>query len=153
MTPEQKIKAKIKRRVEKLAKKAGLPLFWDTPPASQYGAGGRPDHTVMIGNYLFYIEAKAAKHRKCTAKQLAFHEKLRIHGYETFVVAGEEGVNQVFTMIKNHLIKELSVSAVADKLDDRKKLIVAAGELAKQPPPKSFNADINPLDYSDPRTR
>ena len=141
MTPEAKIKAKIKRRLERLSKECGLPLMWDTPPASEYGTGGRPDHMVILGTFMFFIEAKATK-RRATEKQLAFHAKLKSHGFHCFVVAGDDGVDQLYADVKELILAEMTEAAFVRRMNHMKKILISADTLAKQPIRKQVSLDI-----------
>lgn len=95
MKPEAKIKAKIRRVLERISRTSGLPLTIDTPPASQYGTGGRPDHMIFFGPLIFFIEAKA-EGKKPTQRQAAWHDSVeKKHGHFTIVCAGDSGVKKL----------------------------------------------------------
>lgn len=144
-TPEAKIKGKVRRRVQKLADQAQLPLFWDTPPASQFGAGGRPDHTVRIGTFCFHIECKANNWGKPTDRQAEFHATLRSHGEYTLTIAGDKGVDAMFDQIM-HIIRDSFTKDVLEKrIADATAILEAAAVCAQMPNTRGQRSlDIKP---------
>lgn len=145
MKPEEKIKAKCKRRLQRLAKESGLPFFWDTPPASEYGSGGRPDHHVGIGSLVFHIEVKASNTGKPTPKQKAFHDNLRAQGVQTLMVCGEKGIDNLYFQVRDMIIDHYSKDYMQNYISDVQNVLLVASRLGmEQPRNKQQSLDIKP---------
>lgn len=81
MTPEGKVKAKLKRILD------GIGAYYFFPATGGYGRSGVPDVVGCIANQFFAIECKAVGN-KPTALQLREMEKIRQAGGIAFVYDG-----------------------------------------------------------------
>ena len=82
MTPESKVKKRIKAILEE------LPCYFFMPPANGYGRAGIPDFVGCLNGMFFSIEAKAGK-GKTTALQDRELERIRQAGGLALIVNEE----------------------------------------------------------------
>lgn len=87
MTPEAKVKAKIRKTLEELE------CYYFMPPANGYGRAGIPDFVGCLNGRFIAIEAKAGK-GKTTALQDRELEKIRASGGFAMVV-NEENLDRL----------------------------------------------------------
>ena len=93
MTPEAKVKAKIKKTLEELG------CYYFMPPANGYGRAGIPDFVGCLKGQFIAIEAKAGK-GKTTALQDREIAKIKASGGFALVV-NEENLDSLKTTLEN----------------------------------------------------
>ena len=93
MTPEAKVKAKIKKTLEELG------CYYFMPPANGYGRAGIPDFVGCLKGQFIAIEAKAGK-GKTTALQDREIARIKASGGFALVV-NEENLDSLKTTLEN----------------------------------------------------
>ena len=95
MTPEAKVKAKIKKTLEELG------CYYFMPPANGYGRAGIPDFVGCLRGRFIAIEAKAGKG---TTTALQDREIRRIKDAGGFVlIVNETNLHNLKNLIKSHI--------------------------------------------------
>lgn len=87
MTPEAKVKAKVKKLLDELR------IYYFFPPANGYGRAGIPDVVGCFMGLFVAVECKAGR-GKLTALQEVEIEKIKAAGGFTFV-AREDNINEL----------------------------------------------------------
>lgn len=102
MTPEAKVKAKVKKLLDELR------IYYFFPPANGYGRAGIPDVVGCFMGLFVAVECKAGK-GKLTALQEVEIAKIKEAGGFTFV-AREDNINELRELL-TCLIQELLPNA------------------------------------------
>lgn len=114
MKGEGRLKQKVKRRLEKQAKRYGVEVYADSPPASQYGAQGRPDLYVDFGSIHFRIEVKTETGKLSPTQQVWHHRHDNNHEFiPLFIIAGEDEMDLFFAGFDDTMRQMLSDATAA----------------------------------------
>ncbi len=98
MTPEAKVKLKVRRLLD------DLQIYYFFPPANGYGRAGIPDIILCSQGLFGAIECKAGR-GKLTALQERELDKINAAGGFTFV-ANEENGEELEWKLRKHFRKE-----------------------------------------------